>query len=177
MSDENGTQNTTPKATATGELASKAWGEFKSGVKALFGPVASLVTARTLWTIPALLVLGWITRTRDQKTGEWVWTDLHAFGLSVLWVIAGISAAYVARKFLMPEVKASVWLSRVFASALLTAFARPIRASVALISLSVAFAVKNVDAHHSNPASNTRPTIDEISLTVSEAAAKGFTIT
>lgn len=107
MSDENGTQNTTPKATATGELASKAWGEFKSGVKALFGPVASLVTARTLWTIPALLVLGWITRTRDQKTGEWVWTDLHAYGLSVLWVIAGVSAAYVARKFLMPEVKAS----------------------------------------------------------------------
>lgn len=107
MSDETNTQNTTPAApaapTKAPEVAAWAW----SKVVAFFGPVASLVTARTLWTIPALLVLGWITRTRDPKTGEWVWTDLHAFGLSVLWVIAGISAAYVARKFLMPEVKAS----------------------------------------------------------------------
>ena len=99
MSDETNTQNTTPapaQKTATTELASKAWGEFKGGIVALFGPVASLITARTLWTAGAIVVLGF-----------WLgWTDVKAFGLSALWTLVGVSMAYIARKFLVPEVKA-----------------------------------------------------------------------
>lgn len=97
MSDVNGTQNTTPadsKPTAdTRSQADKVWDNFK----AFFGPVASLVTARTLWTAAIVAALGF-----------WLgWTDIRVFGLSALWAVIGVAVAYVARKFLMPEVKAS----------------------------------------------------------------------
>lgn len=97
MSDVNGTQNTTPAApaapTKSPEVAAWAW----SKVVAFFGPVASLVTARTLWTAAIVAALGF-----------WLgWTDIRVFGLSALWAVIGVAVAYVARKFLMPEVKAS----------------------------------------------------------------------
>ena len=97
MSDANDTQNTTPAAPAAPakslDVAGWAWGK----VVALFGPVASLVTARTLWTAAIIVGLGF-----------WLgWTDIRVFGLSALWAVVGVAVAYVARKFLMPEVKAA----------------------------------------------------------------------
>lgn len=77
MSDETNTQPA--KTMATSELASKAWSEFKDGTKALFGPVASLVTARTLWTAAIIAGLGFALG----------WTDIRVFGLSALWAGAG----------------------------------------------------------------------------------------
>ena len=97
MSDETNTQNTTPAAPAAPTKSLDVAGWARAKVVALFGPVSSLITARMLWTALGIVGLGFAIG----------WTDIRVFGLSALWAVVGVAVAYVARKFLMPEVKAS----------------------------------------------------------------------
>lgn len=79
-----------PIAVAAGFTAI-AW----KAVTAFFAPIASLITARTLWTGLLLLGLGFAIG----------WKDVRLFLLSGVWAIVGVAIAYHARKILMPDIK------------------------------------------------------------------------
>lgn len=80
-----------PSAVGNTNVASWAW----NALKAVFSPIASLVTARTLWLAALLVGLG-------LAIG---WKDVRLFLLSGVWAIVGVAIAYHARKILMPDVK------------------------------------------------------------------------
>ena len=78
-------------ASSSQSLPDKVW----ERVKEFFGPIASLFTVRTLWTVALLVALGF----------AFGWRDVKLFGLSAVWSVVGVAIAYNARKFLVPEVK------------------------------------------------------------------------
>lgn len=96
MSDVPGAPAPAPAAPAApavtnADIAAKVW----SWVVGFFGPIASLFTVRTLWTVGLLVALGF----------AFGWRDVKLFGLSAVWSVVGVAIAYNARKFLVPEVK------------------------------------------------------------------------
>ncbi len=73
------------------------WGKVWGAIKAAFSPVQSLWTARTLWLIVAVIVLGLVIG----------WRDVRYFALVCAWTVVGIVVAFHGRRFLVPDVKLS----------------------------------------------------------------------
>jgi hypothetical protein len=84
-------------ALAAKSIPETVWFGFVGAAKAAFAPIQSLWTARTLWLVAGVIVMGWLIG----------WRDVRYFGLVAAWTVLGVVVAFHGRRFLVPDVKLS----------------------------------------------------------------------
>lgn len=104
----------------------------KAGAIALFSPIQSLFTARTIWVLALLYVIAKTIGKGDASAGL---VDLRAFAISVMWAVVGIAAAVYGRKFLIPDVKLSEWYANILGARDLAEAVRAIACAIVIAAV------------------------------------------